>query len=100
MERTKKPRPPGSHYEYKRLTMERFAETLTVLLQSPVEDRTELKDKYDVVIDIPPPLDPDDRDPRPQIFDAVKKLGLSLKGGKVTLQVLVVDSIEKTPTPN
>jgi uncharacterized protein (TIGR03435 family) len=101
VERPRKPGLPGSsHWEYKRYSMVQLAETLAGLLHSPVEDRTELKEKYDLVIDIPPPLDPDDRDPQPRVFDAVKKLGLSLKAGKITLQVLVVDAIERTPTPN
>jgi len=36
----------------------------------------------------------------PSIFSAVKHLGLKLEPGKGPVQMLVVDSIEKTPTEN
>lgn len=101
---TQRPRragPPGSgRYEYKRLTMSRFREALEGLLQAPVEDRTELKDKYDFVLEVQPPLDAQDRDPQPRILEAVRKLGLELKGTKVAVQTLMVESVQKVPTPN
>ena len=101
MARIPKPGLPGSmRRELKRSNMNHVAETLAQLLQSTVEDRTGLNEKYDVVIDIPPPLDSDDKDPQARIFAAVNQLGLHLKSGKVTVQVLVVDSIEKIPTAN
>ena len=101
MGRIPKPGLPGSmRRELKRSNMNHVAETLAQLLQSTVEDRTGLKEKYDVVIDIPPPLDPDDKDPQSRIFAAVNQLGLHLKSGKISVEVLVVDSIEKIPTLN
>ena len=100
-QKTRRGGPPGSgRYEYKRHTIGRFAEALAGLLQAPVEDRTELKDKYDFVLEVQPPLDAQDRDPQPRILEAVRKLGLELKGTKVTVQLLVVESVQKVPTPN
>ena len=101
VQKMRKSGPAGSsRYEYKRYGTVQFAEALAGLLQNPVEDRTGLKEKYDFVIDIPPPLDSQDNDPQSRILEAVRKLGLDLKGGKVISQVLVVESIQKVPTPN
>ena len=97
----RKPLPPGaSQHSYKRITMERFAEALSGILQSPVEDRTGLDGMYDIVIDIPPPVDPEDRDPRPAIVDGVKKLGLNLQAGRIAVPIVVIDRLERMPTGN
>lgn len=101
VDRPRKPIPSGSsHHEMKRCEMGRVTEMLDALLGAPVEDRTGLKERYDLTLDVPPPLDADDRDVRPRVLDAVKTLGLSLRAGKITLPVLIVDRVEKVPAVN
>lgn len=101
MDRPRRAVAPGaSHYEYRYCTMEQLAVNLGGLLEAPVENRTELTGRYDVVLAIPPPLDPEDRDVRARVLDAVKGLGLSLKAGRISVPVVVADSVEKTPTQN
>ncbi|MBI4910109.1 MAG: DUF3738 domain-containing protein [Acidobacteria bacterium] len=57
----------------KRSTTAQLADMLARLLVSPVADRTELKERYDSVIDIPPPADPQDRDQTGRVMGCREK---------------------------
>jgi uncharacterized protein (TIGR03435 family) len=88
------------------------------LLDSVVEDRTGLKASYDLTMDFAghtgghrggsalqqppaPNTDPSAAEPFPDIFSALQsQLGLKLEKQKVSVETLVVDHVEKTPTGN
>jgi uncharacterized protein (TIGR03435 family) len=88
--------------------------TLSNQLGHPVVDKTGLTGKYDFTLDYyisgfayrpppgPPPAASDNAsDPGPDLVTAVQQqLGLRLVAGKATIDVLVIDKAEKTPTGN
>jgi uncharacterized protein (TIGR03435 family) len=80
--------------------MATLVEELTRNLRAPIADRTGLKGEFDLVLEVAPPLDAEDVDPQPRIMEAVRRLGLGLKKGTVAVDVVVVDSVLKAPTPN
>ncbi len=103
------------------LTMARLVDILGMALGRPVIDRTGLTGTYDVVLDFspegmapgpkaPPPgsgggnpaeAPRDSNDSGPTIFTAIQEqLGLKLESRKGPVDLLVVDSVEKTPTGN
>ena len=100
--------PPSPTMEVKfschAVTMQSFAEFLhdvaSNYLKQPVVDQTALKGTWDFDIHWtyqPPKGD----DPGTTIFDAVdKQLGLKLEAGTAPLPVVIVDSVNETPTPN
>lgn len=121
------PGPEGIHYEFGKMNMEKFAETLSQLANLPVIDMTELKGDYQVSFDVPmadlmklaqsagfaipgaPPradagTSPADTAPDPSgsnvIFQSVQKLGLKLDQRKAPMETIVVDHLEKAPTEN
>lgn len=83
----------------------RFTFMLTRRLDRPVLDLTGLRGVYDFTIDLsgvgfggklPPP-----ESTGPSVFDAVQSdLGLKLEARKQSLDILVIDSIQKAPTEN
>jgi uncharacterized protein (TIGR03435 family) len=80
-------------------TMEEFAQSVSNQLRLPVTDATGLTGKYDVTLSWVADNSPDA--PAPNIFQAVQEqLGLKLESKKITVDVLVVDHIEKAPTEN
>ena len=106
-------------------TMSAFADQISQFVDKPVVDQTELNGVYqlkleltmaDVMavarargINIPvPPNAPGAAglaaaasDPGgSSIFDSVQKLGLKLEARKVSVEMIVIDKIEKTPTEN
>ena len=108
-------------FEAKKLTMTRLADSLSMFADRPVVDMTGLKGAYDFELDFSP------EDYRamlirsainngvvlpPQamralavsggdsLFSSIQLLGLKLEPRKAPLDVLVVDSAEKTPTEN
>jgi uncharacterized protein (TIGR03435 family) len=99
-------------------TMAAFAKELGDLLASKVEDRTGLNGSYDLTLTFaghftgshlggalaqppPPSTDPSAPEPLPDIFSALQsQLGLKLEKQKVSVEILVVDHLEKTPTAN
>ncbi|MGD0100677.1 MAG: TIGR03435 family protein [Acidobacteriota bacterium] len=99
-----------------RTTMEKFAETLSGQMGKPVTNSTGLEGKYDVSLQWAPdpignvssPLSgmennvPAASEPSgPNIFTALQEqLGLKLQPKKVTIEIFVIDHIEKTPTEN
>jgi len=100
--------------QWVRVTMEDFASGLSLTIGKAVTDGTGLKGKYDFSLQWAPeqvgndtPLSPnvdstmppDSSDP--SIFTALQEqLGLKLQPKKVTIEILVIDHIEKTPTEN
>ena len=82
-------------------TMEHFASTLAGQLHEPVIDRTGLKGKYDFILSWLVTDLPGDSDTAPTLFNALSnQLGLTLKRARGAVDMLVVDSVEKTPTEN
>lgn len=71
-------------------------------MDRPIQDRTGLKGRYDIVIQKPAPDAEGARaasDPSEMVFSAVEALGLKLQPGKSTVETLVVDHIDR-PTAN
>ncbi len=93
-----------------RATMAEIASKLSQPLKQPVVDKTGLRGRYDLRIDITPYLTPaaGDGDNGPRIADPVsfvvtafqEQLGLKLEAGKQTVDLLVVDAINRTPSEN
>ncbi len=82
-------------------TMHDLARVLTAFSRRPVLDETGLTAKYDFILTfyrdgaaLP------DGEPLPDIFSAVQSLGLKLQSEKGSVDLLVIDSVEKTPTEN
>ncbi len=84
---------------YSNVTTTVLAETLTQALDAPVVDTTSLQGKFDIELNIPAPEWEDDAIDR-RLSEALSPLGLKLKRAKVRTEVLVIDAINKTPTPN
>jgi uncharacterized protein (TIGR03435 family) len=99
-------------------TMTELSKQLGDLLDSVVEDATGLRAGYDLSLNFaghfgghrggtallqpPPPSDnPSAPEPLPDIFSALQsQLGLKLERQKVSVEVLVVDHLEKAPSGN
>ena len=79
-------------------TMDMLARVLKGILGSPVEDQTGLKEKYDINLTYNHSTE---AELGLSIFTAVKlQLGLTLKAGKIPIEMLVVDQANKQPTAN
>jgi uncharacterized protein (TIGR03435 family) len=99
-------------------TMAELAKTLGTVLDSTVEEDTGLKAQYNISVTYaghlggphgatallappPPSADPSAPEPLPDIFSALQsQLGLKLEKKKVSVEILVVDHLEKTPIAN
>src|SRR5262249_40630686 len=112
----------NNRFEAKKLTMARLASMLERFLERPVVDLTGVNGAYDVAFDLNPEdyrmmliraataaglvMSPDalralDGSPIPaSLFDGLGRFGLKLETHRAPLDVLVVDSIRKTPTEN
>jgi uncharacterized protein (TIGR03435 family) len=118
------------HLEASKITMAGLAELLTGFVDRPVLDMTELKGSYQVTLELSMqdmlavvqarggglagafggpggpgagtgPTVPSASDPSGgAIFSAVQKLGLKLDTRKASVETIVVDHLEKTPTEN
>ncbi len=107
--------------DVKNLSLARMTEMLARFLDRPVVDMTELKGTYDLALDITPEeygvlmmrsainagvnLPPQalrllDTGPANPLAEALKKYGLGLDSRRAPLDVIVVDTIQKAPTPN
>ena len=65
----------------------------------PVMDKTGLTGSYDIKLDFSP--DPSTDDSLPSIFTALQDtLGLKLEPQKIPVEVLVIDTVNRTPTEN
>lgn len=78
------------------ITTRELADRLVRLAETPVVDETGLTGKYSV--DLETWNNPDV--PGGTVFAAVQKLGLKLEPRKLTVEVVVVDQVSKTPTAN
>jgi uncharacterized protein (TIGR03435 family) len=89
---------PGQ-IEAHKLNLNMLANQLAGLLGQAVVNRTELKGTYDVKLQWSPDATPDPSGP--SIFAAVQEqLGLKLESQKGPVEVLVVDSVKRTPVEN
>ncbi len=85
--------------------MAMMADQLARQLNEPVQDLTGLKGTWKLKLEWQPeesgPDAPADTATGPTIFTALREqAGLRLRPQKVTVNILVVDSAEKTPTDN
>jgi uncharacterized protein (TIGR03435 family) len=84
------------------LTVEGFVETLSTLriLDRPLVDATGLKGYYD--FDLTAPAEVPDNKPAPsELLSALEKqLGLKVSPKTLSLRMLVIDHLERTPTEN
>ncbi len=93
-------------FEGHKMPLSRLTDIISSALKVPVRDGTGLTGFYDFKLDLRPyitPLQPGDppRDPADLVIPALRdELGLKLESRKLTLDVLVVDRVEKTPTEN
>ena len=111
----------NNRFEAKKVTMQTLADVLARFVDRPVVDGTGLEGRYDVAFEVSPDdframmirsalasgaaLPPQllqvlDRASPAAVPDALKPLGLSLIGRRAPIDVLVIDSIEKSPTDN
>ena len=108
----------GERLEIKGGGMSTLANTLTGLLGRPVVDQTGLTGRYDFTLEFsryetadrnatggfnePPPLPPPPPggEPGVSIYSSIQQLGLKLAPQRLPRNVLVVDSVERTPIEN
>ncbi len=99
---------PG-RFEATKITMQKLADMLARFTGQKVVDDTGLEGVYDFTLEwspeqtkIPLPEDGAAAAPSgPSVFTAIQEqLGLKLEGRKGSVEVLVVDHMEKTPTAN
>jgi uncharacterized protein (TIGR03435 family) len=112
----------NDRFEAKKITMAALAGMLERFLERPVVDLTGVNGSYDIAFDLTPEdyrmmliraataaglvMSPDalralDASPTPaSLFDGLARFGLKLERQRAPLDVLVVDSIRKTPTEN
>jgi len=89
-----------------RMTMPRLADMLSNVAGKPVVDKTDLTGTFAIALQtrtaIPSEAStPDPGDDAPDVFRAIQEqLGLKLRPAKGALDVLVIDSIGRTPTAN
>jgi uncharacterized protein (TIGR03435 family) len=85
-------------------TMERLANLLAGQLGGPVTDATELPGKYDFTLNFSKagaaPVGAADAEPLPDLFTALAQLGLKLEPRKGSIEIFVIDHIDRTPTGN
>jgi uncharacterized protein (TIGR03435 family) len=113
------PGPTGIQLQMVKITMAAFADMLMQFTDRPIVNATELKGNYQVTLDLPGDLmmgvpaaqkltaflglgsfGAASDTSRAAIFQAVKDLGLELKSGKASVETIIVDHLEKTPTAN
>ena len=91
--------------EGQKMPLSRLTDILSSALKEPVQDATGLQGFYDFKVDlrsyVTPPAPGQQLDIAGIAIPALKdQLGLKLESRKITLDVLTVDSAEKTPTGN
>jgi uncharacterized protein (TIGR03435 family) len=89
------------------MSVAQFADYLAAQTDSPVIDFTELRDQYDIVLYYSKPLPVSANPPATTGDNAIdllsalrEQLGLELQRRKVPVNLLVIDHIEQTPSPN
>jgi uncharacterized protein (TIGR03435 family) len=74
---------------------------LTSMVGAPIGDRTGLTDRYDLKLEWTPDGGGAAAAPELSIFTALREqMGLRLEPSRVTIDVVVVDRVERTPTEN
>jgi uncharacterized protein (TIGR03435 family) len=81
----------------KRMSMTRLAVVLESLLKQPVVNQTGLAGDYSVRLEYDSGLNPDS--PLPSLFTALQGLGLRLQAGKVPVEMILVEDVER-PSEN
>jgi uncharacterized protein (TIGR03435 family) len=98
----------------KKVTFASITDSLSKFLDRPVVDMTGLNGRYDFTLEYSAAelrnlvkasgadasMIPDFGDPTISIFTSVETLGLKLEGRKAPVEVIVIDSVQKTPTAN
>jgi uncharacterized protein (TIGR03435 family) len=108
----------NGHMQLDRVTMKDFAETISRFLNRPVVDMTGLTGSYQMSLDpspddmrnmmrshglnLPPPSAPSDGADASgsSMFTAVQQYGLKLESRKASLEAIIVDHLEKSPSEN
>jgi len=88
----------GEHRNAKSMNMESLSTYLTMTLRTPVFDKTGFDGYYDFSFD--PSKEETLNASAPSIFDIIAGLGLGLESKKALLDVLVIDSANRTPSGN
>jgi uncharacterized protein (TIGR03435 family) len=85
-----------------KIDMGTLARQLMNQLGRPVTDATGLKGTYDLTLSwVANSTVMTDSDPAPDLFAAVQQqLGLRLEASKTTVEVIMVDHVEKVPIEN
>ena len=81
---------------WRSITIGELAAQLVRFTEAPVIDETGLTGKYSVTLETSKNADGSGT----SVFDAVDKLGLKLEPRKVTAEMVIVDQVSKSPTPN
>ena len=82
-------------------TMADLVSPLTSMVGGPVIDRTGLTGRYDLKLEWSPDGGAAATAPELSIFTAIREqMGLRLESSRVTIDVVVVDRVERTPTEN
>jgi uncharacterized protein (TIGR03435 family) len=83
-------------------TVGQFVSTLDQDFSHPIMDRTGLTKTYDFTVKLMLPPDVHTRDDRARVYsDALsKQLGLAVTRGDVPQPAIVVDTVDRVPTPN
>ena len=110
-----------NRFEATRVTMKALADLLTPFVDRPIVDVTALEGRYDVSLQLTPedfqalmsrsvaaagyPTLPEalrlaDTAAAVAVPDALERIGLKLRASRAAIDMLVVDSIERTPTEN
>jgi len=109
--------PEGMHLDIQGMTLPALGEYLARLTLSPVANQTDLKGRYDFVLDlsreelvalaradggaIGPPLQTPEPDPDAvTLAVSLDRIGLKLTAHKQPVDLLVIDHLEKSPTEN
>ncbi len=111
----------NNRFEAKRVTMAMLADTLSRFVDRPVVNMSNVEGRHDVAFELQPvdfvamavrssiasgvPLPPQaqqvlDASSPAAVGDALKASGLSLNPRRAPVEMLIVDSIERTPTDN
>lgn len=81
------------------ISMKALAAMLAHPLGRPVMNKTDIAGNYDIKLSFAPDGSTDS--PYPSIFTAVQEqLGLKLEPQKIPVEMLVIDHLEQTPSPN
>jgi uncharacterized protein (TIGR03435 family) len=111
------PRENGMRLELTKMNSTGMVDTLGRFVERPVIDMTDLKGRYDLTVDvgwgdmmamaravgmaIPVQAPPGAMDPGSSaVFTAIQQYGLKLEPRKASIEMLIIDHVDKTPTDN